>query len=91
MWDWKFGSLLWATHTPSFWRAAKIDWDMQFDQDRKSLEPFRGVRPEKPSCRKNPSKSSKPEDEHAIWYESLIHCSIRPRIFVPGKALGETW
>jgi catechol 2,3-dioxygenase-like lactoylglutathione lyase family enzyme len=45
VWDWKFGSLLWATHTPSFWRGADIEWDMKFDKDQSSLEPFRGVRP----------------------------------------------
>jgi catechol 2,3-dioxygenase-like lactoylglutathione lyase family enzyme len=45
VWDWKFGSLLWATYTPAFWRGANIEWDMKFDQDRSSLEPFRGVRP----------------------------------------------
>lgn len=43
VWDWKFGSLLWATHTPSFWRG-EVEWDMKFDQDRASLEPFRGRR-----------------------------------------------
>ncbi len=65
VWDWKFGSLLWATHTPSFWRAAKIEWDMQFDQDRKSLEPFRGVRP-KAVMPQEPIEKLKPEDKHAI-------------------------
>jgi catechol-2,3-dioxygenase len=45
VWDWKFGSLLWATYTPSFWRGANIEWDMKFDKDRASLEAFRGVRP----------------------------------------------
>ena len=37
--------LLWATYTPSFRRGANIEWDMKFDKDRSSLEPFRGVRP----------------------------------------------
>jgi catechol 2,3-dioxygenase-like lactoylglutathione lyase family enzyme len=41
VWDWKFGSLMWATHTPSFWRG-DVEWDMKFDQGGKSLEPFRG-------------------------------------------------
>ena len=45
VWDWRFGSLLWATYTPSFRRGANIEWDMKFDKDRSSLEPFRGVRP----------------------------------------------
>ena len=44
VWDWKFGSLLWATYTPSFWRGANIELDMKFDKDRSSLEPFRGIR-----------------------------------------------
>ncbi len=44
VWDWKFGSLLWATYTPPFWRGANIEWDMKFDADRSSLEPFHGVR-----------------------------------------------
>ncbi len=39
-WDWKFGSLMWATRTPSFWQG-EVEWDMQFDPDGKSLEPFR--------------------------------------------------
>jgi len=40
VWDWKFGSLLWATHTPSFW-SGEVEWDMQFDPQGASLEPFR--------------------------------------------------
>lgn len=48
VWDWKFGSLLWATYTPAFWRGANIEWDMKFDADRRSLEPFRGIRPKAP-------------------------------------------
>jgi catechol-2,3-dioxygenase len=48
VWDWKFGSLLWATSTPSFWRGANIEWDMQFDPHGASLEPFRGRRPKMP-------------------------------------------
>jgi catechol 2,3-dioxygenase-like lactoylglutathione lyase family enzyme len=45
VWDWRFGSLLWATKIPSFWRGADVEWDMQFDPDSASLEPFRGRRP----------------------------------------------
>jgi len=40
VWDWKFGSLMWATRTPSFWQG-DVEWDMRFDPDGKSLEPFR--------------------------------------------------
>jgi hypothetical protein len=40
VWDWKFGSLLWATNTPPFWRG-DVEWDMQFDPNGASLEPYR--------------------------------------------------
>jgi catechol 2,3-dioxygenase-like lactoylglutathione lyase family enzyme len=40
-WDWKFGSLLWAHKTPSFFRTDNANWDMSFDPEGKSLEPFR--------------------------------------------------
>ena len=40
VWDWKFGSLMWATRTPSFWQG-EVEWDMRFDPDGASLEPFR--------------------------------------------------
>jgi catechol 2,3-dioxygenase-like lactoylglutathione lyase family enzyme len=66
VWDWKFGSLLWATHTPSFWRATKIEWDMKFDQDRSSLEPFRGVRVKETTDGTVPVAKIKPEDEHVL-------------------------
>jgi hypothetical protein len=38
---------------------------MQFDQDRASLEPFRGIRP-KAAPPPPPIEKLKPEDEHAI-------------------------
>ena len=40
VWDWKFGSLLWATKTLDFF---KYDgkWDVDYDPDGASLEPFR--------------------------------------------------
>lgn len=40
-WDWKFGSLLWATHTPDFFQTDNEEWDMVFDPEEKSLDPFR--------------------------------------------------
>jgi catechol 2,3-dioxygenase-like lactoylglutathione lyase family enzyme len=40
-WDWKFGSLLWAVRTPSFFVPESDDWDVVFDPDEKSLNPFR--------------------------------------------------
>lgn len=60
-WDFKFGSLLWSHNTPPIFRGDDIPWDMEFDLDQKSFEPFR--------------KSLKPtgdlakitdEDEHAL-------------------------
>jgi catechol 2,3-dioxygenase-like lactoylglutathione lyase family enzyme len=65
VWDWRFGSLLWATHTPSFWRGANIEWDMKFDRDGSSLEPFRGNRP-KSAMPPEKVEKLKREDEHAI-------------------------
>lgn len=40
-WDWKFGSLLWAHKTPSFFDTTNENWDMTFDPQGKSLEAFR--------------------------------------------------
>ncbi len=40
-WDWKFGSLLWAHKTPSFFDTTNENWDMTFDPQGRSLEPFR--------------------------------------------------
>lgn len=40
-WDWKFGSLLWATRTPAFFVPENKDWDVTFDPEEKSLEEFR--------------------------------------------------
>ena len=40
-WDWKFGALLWAHKTPSFFRSDNADWDMSFDPEGKSLDAFR--------------------------------------------------
>ena len=40
-WDWKFGALLWAHNIPGFFRTDNDNWDMTFDPQGKSLEPFR--------------------------------------------------
>ena len=67
VWDWKFGSLLWATKTPSFWEGA-VEWDMRFDTDRASLEPFRRPASQTTKSGNLPDKldSLTEEDEHAI-------------------------
>jgi catechol 2,3-dioxygenase-like lactoylglutathione lyase family enzyme len=41
VWDFKFGSLMWAHKVPPMFAADNIPWDMQFDPDGASLEPFR--------------------------------------------------
>ena len=40
-WDFRFGSLLWSNNAPAIFRGDNIPWDMTFDADRKSFEPFR--------------------------------------------------
>ncbi|WIW88045.1 VOC family protein [Sphingobium sp. V4] len=62
-WDWKFGSLLWAHNTPSFFRTDNDNWDMRFDPEGKSLEPFRkDARPALPSG----LDAITAQDEHAL-------------------------
>jgi len=39
-WDFKFGSLMWATRIPSMWQG-EVPMDMTFDPDGRSLEPYR--------------------------------------------------
>ena len=68
VWDWKFGSLLWATRTPSFWQG-EVEWDVQFDPNRASLEPFRRqAEATKAMDRALPDQleTLTQEDEHAI-------------------------
>jgi catechol 2,3-dioxygenase-like lactoylglutathione lyase family enzyme len=45
-WDFKFGSLLWSSNTPTIFRSEAIAWDMVFDADQRSLEPYRKGRPQ---------------------------------------------
>lgn len=63
-WDWKFGSLLWAHKTPSFFRSDNPVWEMTFDPDGASLEPFRK------SAKQTPLPTGLDqltrEDEHAL-------------------------
>lgn len=40
-WDFKFGSLLWANNAPHIFRGDSIPWDMTFDRDGASFEPYR--------------------------------------------------
>ncbi len=44
-WDFKFGSLLWANNTPPIFRGDDIPWDMTFDPDGESFEPYRKSSP----------------------------------------------
>ena len=62
-WDFKFGSLLWSANTPPIFRGDDIPWDMTFDADERSFEPYRkgGVNPDKARTDQMTS-----EDEHAI-------------------------
>lgn len=62
-WDFKFGSLLWSVNTPPIFRADNIPWDMQFDADERSFEPYRKgrVNPEAEQL----AKVTK-DDEHAL-------------------------
>lgn len=40
-WDFKFGSLLWAHNAPQIFRGDSIPWDMTFDREGASFEPWR--------------------------------------------------
>ena len=40
-WDFRFGSLLWSNNAPPIFRGDDIPWDMTFDADRASFEPYR--------------------------------------------------
>lgn len=62
-WDFKFGSLLWAHHKPMIFRGDNIPWDMQFDADERSFEPFRKANRQPPS---GGLESLTEEEEHAI-------------------------
>ena len=40
-WNFKFGSLMWSHNTPEIFRGDDIEWDMTFDADEASFEPYR--------------------------------------------------
>ena len=44
-WDFKFGSLLWATRVPTIFQGDDIPWDMKLDPDGASLEEQRQAQP----------------------------------------------
>jgi catechol 2,3-dioxygenase-like lactoylglutathione lyase family enzyme len=64
-WDFKFGSLLWSHNAPAIFRGDDIPWDMTFDADRKSFDPFRRDKPGKQPIGGDLAKLTQ-EDEHAI-------------------------
>ena len=64
-WDFRFGSLLWSNNAPPIFRGDNIPWDMTFDADRKSFEPFRKTRPGKAPVSGKLADLTQ-EDEHAI-------------------------
>ncbi len=64
-WDFRFGSLLWANNAPSIFRGRDIPWDMQFDADRKSFEPYRKANPGKRPVEGKLSEITE-DDEHAL-------------------------
>ncbi|RVU05421.1 bleomycin resistance protein [Novosphingobium umbonatum] len=64
-WDFRFGSLLWSNNAPPIFRGPDIPWDMQFDADRKSFEPYRKAKAGKVPVLGKLAEISE-EDEHAI-------------------------
>jgi catechol-2,3-dioxygenase len=64
-WDFRFGSLLWANNAPPIFRGNDIPWDMHFDAERKSFEPYRKVKPGKQDVEGALADLTE-DDEHAI-------------------------
>ena len=64
-WDFRFGSLLWANNAPPIFRGDDIPWDMVFDADRKSFEPYRKFAPGKQPVSGKLAEITE-ADEHAI-------------------------
>lgn len=62
-WDFKFGSLLWANNAPPIFRSDDIPWDMVFDPDGASMEPFRIIHN---APLEGDLADLTPDDEHAI-------------------------
>ncbi|KQM97272.1 hypothetical protein ASE85_15325 [Sphingobium sp. Leaf26] len=64
-WDFRFGSLLWSNNAPPIFRGDDIPWDMAFDADRASFEPFRKAKPGKRMVEGKLADITI-EDEHAL-------------------------
>lgn len=64
-WDFRFGSLLWANNAPPIFRGDNIPWDMAFDADRASFEPYRKTKPGKLAVSGKLAEITE-ADEHAI-------------------------
>ncbi|WDF72535.1 VOC family protein [Novosphingobium sp. KACC 22771] len=64
-WDFKFGSLLWAASPPAIFRGPDIAWDMRFDADRQSFDPFRKAASGKRPMTGELSRLTQ-DDEHAL-------------------------
>jgi catechol 2,3-dioxygenase-like lactoylglutathione lyase family enzyme len=64
-WDFRFGSLLWANNAPPIFRGDNIPWDMTFDANRASFEPFRKVGKGKGPVSDDLAKLTE-ADEHAL-------------------------
>ena len=65
-WDFRFGSLLWSNNAPPIFRGDNIPWDMTFDADRASFEPFRKTKPGKQPTSDPTLSRLTDADEHAI-------------------------
>jgi len=63
-WDFRFGSLLWSNNAPAIFRGDGIPWDMSFDSDRASFDPYRKNRGNDDARPALPEISA--EDEHSI-------------------------
>lgn len=64
-WDFRFGSLLWASNAPPIFRGDNIPWDVTFDADRESFEPYRKANPGKRPLEGKLAEITE-ADEHAI-------------------------
>ncbi|EZP71055.1 Glyoxalase/bleomycin resistance protein/dioxygenase [Sphingomonas paucimobilis] len=64
-WDFRFGSLLWAHNAPPIFRGDNVPWDMTFDADRASFEPYRKTKPGKRPVTGKLAEITE-DDEHAL-------------------------
>jgi catechol 2,3-dioxygenase-like lactoylglutathione lyase family enzyme len=65
-WDFKFGSLLWAANTPMIFRGENIPWDMVFDANEASFEPWRKTPKLAPPALPADLAALTAADEHAL-------------------------